>query len=57
MPVLTEQEKLYIAEMSVRIANMKPEARRMFDALVSFYEAVENKEGKENGVQEQGLHG
>ena len=44
MPVLTEQEKLYIAEMSVRIANMKPEARRMFDALVSFYEAVEKKE-------------
>ena len=46
MPVLTEQEKMYIAEMTVRIANMKPEARRVFDALVSFYEAVEKKEEK-----------
>ena len=53
MPVLTEQEKMYIAEMSVRIANMKPEARRMFDALVSFYEAVENKEGKEEDVEKR----
>ena len=48
MPVLTEQEKMYIAEMTVRIANMKPEARRVFDALVSFYEAVEEKKGDNN---------
>lgn len=46
MPELTTEQKMYIAEMSERIANMKPEARRMFDALVSFYEAVEKKEEK-----------